>query len=159
MDLSQLPLTGSVYDRPKFAVVGVGYSKLITSEQTNGQYELLKFVFPKGSGPPRHLHNREDECYYILEGEFEATVGEKTFTISEGEFVHLPRKVPHTIRNLREEMSSFLCWVIPGNMGAFFDRVKKPWPEDAEFAPPLTPEDIHALMEAAKDFDLILFAD
>lgn len=46
-------------------------------------------------GAPRHVHTREDECFYVLEGTIVAHCGEDTFTSGPGSFFFLPRGVPH----------------------------------------------------------------
>lgn len=64
-------------------------------EHTGGLFSLLETRTPKGSGPPAHVHEREDEAFYILEGEVEVTIGEETTTATPGTFVFAPRGVPH----------------------------------------------------------------
>jgi len=51
------------------AVVGDVYRFLATGEDTNGKYALLEAIVPPGGGPPPHVHSREEEGFYILEGE------------------------------------------------------------------------------------------
>ena len=47
----------------------------VLSEQTNGAYAILEQKIPAGNGPPLHVHRHETEIFYILEGEFEVTIG------------------------------------------------------------------------------------
>ena len=51
------------------AVVGDVYRFLATSEDTNGQYALWEAIVTPGGGPPPHVHSREEEGFYVLEGE------------------------------------------------------------------------------------------
>src|ERR1700680_3294479 len=51
------------------AVVGDVYRFLATGEDTNGKYALWEAIVPPGGGPPPHVHSREEEGFYILEGE------------------------------------------------------------------------------------------
>ena len=138
--------------------MGIGYALLVSAEQTAGEYELMKFVIPTGLGPPMHMHTREDECYLILEGEFEVTVGEEVFTATPGTYLHLPRNIRHGITNVGDDVGSFLCWVIPGNLGPFFAQLTQPWPADAKYPPMLTEEDIQKLMSLAQEFGITLLA-
>ena len=50
---------------------------------------------PAGFGPPPHLHRREDEALYVLEGQMSVSCGEQTWTATPGSFVLLPRGIPH----------------------------------------------------------------
>jgi len=43
----------------------------ITSERTSGAYSLFEVVSEPGGGPPPHVQHREDEAFYVLEGEYE----------------------------------------------------------------------------------------
>ena len=65
----------------------------VSARDTDGA--LCVFEFSGGSCGPRHLHQEQDEWIYIVEGEFQFKVGEKTFRAGAGESVFLPRKVPH----------------------------------------------------------------
>ncbi|TSJ42616.1 cupin domain-containing protein [Mucilaginibacter corticis] len=66
---------------------------LTTSAETNGQFSLIKCVLRKGFEPPLHVHSREDESIFILSGEINYEIGEKTVTAKAGDYVHLPRSV------------------------------------------------------------------
>ena len=65
-------------------------------EDTGGLFSLMEKRTPKGNGPARHVHEREDEAWLIVEGEFSVTVGEETFEAKAGAFVFAPRGVPHS---------------------------------------------------------------
>ena len=56
------------------AVVGDVYRFLATGEDTNGKYAIWEALVPPGGGPPPHVHSREEEGFYILEGEITFTV-------------------------------------------------------------------------------------
>jgi mannose-6-phosphate isomerase-like protein (cupin superfamily) len=68
------------------AVVGDVYRFLATGEDTNGRYALLEAIVPPGGGPPPHVHSREEEGFYILEGEINFTIGDKRLVASAGMF-------------------------------------------------------------------------
>jgi quercetin dioxygenase-like cupin family protein len=55
----------------------------------------MGIMCPAGFGPPPHLHHREDEAFYVLEGQMTVTCGEQTWTATPGSFVLLPRGIPH----------------------------------------------------------------
>ena len=54
---------------------GDGYRFLITGETSGGSCFTVECLVPPGGGPPMHTHLREDECFYLLEGELEIEVG------------------------------------------------------------------------------------
>jgi quercetin dioxygenase-like cupin family protein len=45
---------------------------------------------------PMHIHDDEEEAFYILEGQLRVSCGEQTWTVGRGDFVMLPRGIPHT---------------------------------------------------------------
>ncbi len=69
---------------------------LARSEYTDGRYGLMEAFSRKGSEPPRHVHHREDEAIYVLEGEITFYVGGETYEAGPGTFVFMPRGVPHS---------------------------------------------------------------
>jgi quercetin dioxygenase-like cupin family protein len=64
-------------------------------DQTGGLFSLSETRTPAGSGPPPHVHEREDEMFFVLEGEFSVTIGNETTTAAPGTFVFAPRGIPH----------------------------------------------------------------
>ncbi|MBB3083052.1 quercetin 2,3-dioxygenase [Geodermatophilus sabuli] len=63
--------------------------------ETGGAFTLLEWSAPLGFGPPRHLHQVEDECFYVLDGELVVECGDHRWTAGPGAFVFLPHGVPH----------------------------------------------------------------
>jgi mannose-6-phosphate isomerase-like protein (cupin superfamily) len=55
-------------------------------------------AFPQ-NGPPPHIHQREDESFWVLDGEFSVLLGERTLTARQGAFVHVPKGTLHTYKN------------------------------------------------------------
>jgi quercetin dioxygenase-like cupin family protein len=49
----------------------------VLSEQTNGAYAILEQKIPAGHGPPLHVHRHETEIFYILDGQFEVSIGDQ----------------------------------------------------------------------------------
>ena len=65
-----------------------------TGEETDGRYTLVEVLEPEGEAPP-HVHHREDEGFWVLEGEVTFEVGEETIKAGPGSFVFGPKGVPH----------------------------------------------------------------
>jgi mannose-6-phosphate isomerase-like protein (cupin superfamily) len=64
-------------DGRTIAVVGDVYRFLATGEETNGKYAMWEAIVPPGGGPPPHVHSREEEGFYILEGEITIQIGDE----------------------------------------------------------------------------------
>jgi mannose-6-phosphate isomerase-like protein (cupin superfamily) len=81
------------------AFAGVRCDIKLSWEQTGGAFCLCDITAPPGNATPPHVHSREDETMYLLEGALEATVGDQTVSVKPGETIFLPRDVPHQVRN------------------------------------------------------------
>src|ERR671915_1512659 len=66
-----------------------------TGKETGGRFTLVEVLEPEGEEAPLHVHHREDEAFWILEGELTFQVGEETIKASPGSFLFGPRDVPH----------------------------------------------------------------
>jgi len=95
----------------------------VESEQTGGAYAILEQFIPAGNGPPLHVHRHETEIYYILEGEFEVTIGDKKVPAPPGAMVVGPRDIPHTFRNIGATDGRLLLTVIPGRFSNYFIEI------------------------------------
>jgi len=69
-----------------------------TGKETGGLYTLVEVMDPEGAEAPLHVHHREDEGFWVLEGEITFRIGEQTLKASAGSFVFGPKGVPHTYR-------------------------------------------------------------
>ena len=67
----------------------------VTGKQTGGRYTLVEVLEPQGAFGPLHVHHREDEAFWILEGELTFEVGGETIKASPGSFIFGPRGIPH----------------------------------------------------------------
>jgi quercetin dioxygenase-like cupin family protein len=121
------------------------------SEDTGGAYSLTDSVVPPGGGPPPHIHHREDEAFWVLEGELEVMVGETTFKAGAGSFVHLPKDIPHAYENVGTGSARFLTLMVPGGVEKFFEEVGKPG-SDVSSPPPFEEEDIEKLLAIAPKY-------
>jgi len=147
-------------DLVKFVRPGEGKRLWVTDElvtfvasadDTGGTYSLTDSTVPPQGGPPPHVHHREDEAFWILEGELEVTVGEKRFIARAGAYIHLPRGVPHAYRNVGAEPARFLTLMVPAGLEKFFEEVGMPV-GDAPTPPALSDEDIATLVAVASRY-------
>jgi quercetin dioxygenase-like cupin family protein len=66
-----------------------------TGQGTGGLYSIVEVLEARGAQAPLHLHRKEDEGFWILEGEMTFHVGEETIKASPGSFLFGPKGVPH----------------------------------------------------------------
>jgi quercetin dioxygenase-like cupin family protein len=110
-------------------LVGDRITVKLTSEDTGGVYSLAEEISPPQGGPPPHIHRREDEVLYVLEGEVEFLLGEDTITADSGSCVHVPRGALHTFKNVGTSPSRVLVFFSPGGFEKFFLEAGEPAPE------------------------------
>lgn len=139
---------------PEVGVAGLGYRLLISAEQSGGAYELMYFVAPPGVGCPMHMHQNEDECAYMLEGEIEGLVGGHLIRTPAGSALHLPRKIPHGFRNSGPVPARFLMWVTPGNLSGFYESCLCKWDIEAKNNAPPTDAEMMSLGQTAAKFGI-----
>jgi mannose-6-phosphate isomerase-like protein (cupin superfamily) len=121
-----------------------------TAASTNGAYGLLESWVQAGASPPLHIHHREDESFWILEGSLTVRCGDDIFRAGPGSYVFLPRDVPHTFRVDDDAPVHMLTMLTPGGGEAFFVEGGRP-AESATFPPPARP-DLARLERVAHEF-------
>src|SRR5215831_10869929 len=100
---------------------------LATGEETGGQFALMEQVARKGNVPPRHIHHREDETFYVVEGEMTFFVGDQTIKATPGTMVFAPRDIPHSF-TIDSEQVRILVQVSPAGLEGFFKACSVPAP-------------------------------
>jgi len=91
----------------------------VTAEDTDGRFSLALERTAPQAGIPMHVHHREDEAMYILEGEYQIECGGERILAVAGTFVLLPKDVPNRYQNVGQTPGSFLYITCPGG----FERV------------------------------------
>ena len=107
-----------------FNVLGAMMTYKATVEDTGAAYSLAVEVTPPHGGLPLHVHHREDEAMYILEGEYEIQCGDDVFQATAGTFVFLPRDVPNRYQNVGDAPGRFLYITSPGGFEKLFHKTK-----------------------------------
>lgn len=93
------------------------------AETTNGTLTALENIVAPGQGPPLHLHVREDEMYYVLDGHLRFRADEGYLEAATGAFVFIPRGTPHCFLNVGEVDARILVLFTPAGMERFFEGV------------------------------------
>jgi quercetin dioxygenase-like cupin family protein len=83
---------------------------------------LSVFETTIGAGPPLHVHELEDECFYVLDGELSVRCGGDTFDALAGSFVFLPRGRPHRFQ-ARQQEARLLLVAVPGGIEDYFREI------------------------------------
>ena len=131
------------------AVVGDVYRFLATGDDTNGKYALFEAVVGPGGGPPLHVHSREEEGFYILEGEITFTINGERVVATAGMFANMPVGTPHSFKNESNKPAKMLISVAPAGLEEMFLEVGVPLAEGATTALPPTKEEIKKLLAIA----------
>lgn len=121
--------------------LGVRYKTILSSAQTNGAMSIVDSWSPPGSGPPRHIHAKEDETFVMLSGICKVWIEGKETTAVPGESVFIPRGTNHTFKVISDEPSRHLVILTPGGFEGFFADMA-----EGQF---LIPDDMPAIEESA----------
>ena len=95
----------------------------VQSEDTLGACSYGEFIVQPGAGPIPHRHSREDESFYIIDGQLEFRIGERgerLIVAAPGSFVFGPRGIPHTLKNEGTTPARVLVIISPAGLERFF---------------------------------------
>jgi quercetin dioxygenase-like cupin family protein len=131
-------------------IVGDRYTIKSSGADTSGRFVLIEALVPPGGGPPPHIHSREDEAFYVLEGELLFHADGRSFTATDGAYITLARGSLHTFKNTGARPARMLVVVTPSGLEDFFLEV------GSEGVGPITPtpDDIQKLVETAPKYGL-----
>jgi quercetin dioxygenase-like cupin family protein len=152
--MSRHPVINTPPQGRTIAVVGDVYRFLATSEDTNGKYALWEALVPPGGGPPPHVHSREEEGFYILEGEITFTVNGERVVATAGMFANMPVGTPHSFKNESDKPARMLISVAPAGLEKMFFEVGVPLAEGATTALPPTKEEIEKMLAIAPRYGI-----
>src|SRR5215210_4226610 len=107
-------------------IVGDTMTLKATGERTGGSLVVLENLTAPGGGPPPHVHTREDEFFYVIDGTFDIRVGDEVHPGGPGAFVYVPRGTVHNFRNTAPTPSRILIGFTPGGMEGFFRDSGRP---------------------------------
>ncbi len=112
-------------DGRSLRVLGEVVTYKITSERTGGAYSLFEVVSEPGNGPPPHVQHREDEAFYVLEGEYEFLDDDgRTMRVGKGSLVYVPKGTLHTYKNIDDKPGRMLVSQTPGGLHErFFEEI------------------------------------
>jgi len=113
------PGEGSTMETP---TPGDSVTVKATTRQTNGSLTVLELAIGPGHGPGLHTHLREDELWYVLEGDFRFKAGGAMLRASAGGMAFGPRGAPHAFQNIGDVPGRLLVITTPSGLERFFEE-------------------------------------
>jgi quercetin dioxygenase-like cupin family protein len=127
------PTCGSLRQRPNLAPVigqpgtgrllrafGEEVTILLDGSQTGGQFTAFLEQTAPGGGPPPHLHEREDEWFYVVEGRVSFLIADSWIEATPGDVVFAPRQLVYTFKNNTDRATKMLIHTSPSGFEKFF---------------------------------------
>ncbi len=108
---------------PMFSILGERVTLKLTGDESEGTCAAVEISTPPQVGPPLHVHHREDETFYVLEGMYEIRVGGRIIPAPPGTFAFLPRDIPHSYTNVGYRTGRLLVTIAPAGFERFFEEV------------------------------------
>lgn len=124
-----------------------------SAETTGGRVVVTEQLMPHGTGSPLHVHHREDEWFYVLEGALTFWVGGETIDAPAGSFVYGPRDVPHTFV-VSSEQARFLLVTEPAGFEGFMRALGEPAQSMTIPPAPEGPPDMEVVMSLAAEYGI-----
>jgi|GEM_PF-332806 len=114
------------------------------AEDTAGNFSVVEIMTRPGLFVPAHKHLNMEEYFYVTEGEFKFTIGDKTLTATPGTFIHVPRNVMHGFENKTSAPAKMVDFHTPGGFEKFFEECGSPC-HDINETPPEMPASVEQL--------------
>ena len=124
-----------------------------SGETTGGRVGVIELLAPKGAGSPMHVHHREDEWFYVTEGELAFWVGGRVIPAAAGAFVFGPRDIPHTFM-VRSALARFLLVAEPAGFEEFLRELSEPALTRTPPPPSSEPPDMQRIRNTAARYGL-----
>jgi quercetin dioxygenase-like cupin family protein len=118
MSLSDPVLTGPQAGRTVTYGHGSTAELKLAGEASGGDWAVVEWRVRAGDDPPIHIHTREDETIYVLEGAITAFVGDERIDVEAGSYAALPKDVPHGL-TVRGDEARLLVTLAPAGAEYF----------------------------------------
>ena len=125
-----------------------------STEGTGGRVAVIEHTSPQNSGSPLHVHHREDEWFYVLEGELTVWVDGQVIRAPAGSFVFGPKDMPHTFMVSAPEGARFLLVTEPAGFESFMRSSAEPARALTLPPPPSAPPDVERLGALAAEYGI-----
>jgi quercetin dioxygenase-like cupin family protein len=127
-----------------------------TSDQTGGAYSLFEVTTQPGNGVPPHVQHREDESFYVLEGEYEfLDDAGGTTRAGAGSLIYVPRGNLHAHKNVGTTTGRLLVSQTPGGLHeSFFEEVGEPTMDGSKPLVSEGPQDMKRIIAIAVKYGI-----
>src|SRR5215470_6714772 len=128
MDARPSPLQATIVRLEQAQAItpfGLDMKVLLTTEATGGAISVLMGWHKPGEGPPDHVHFKQEEMFFIVDGTYELTVGGHTSTAGPGTIVFIPRNTVHRFKNVGDKTACMLDWTLPGGQDHYFKAISE----------------------------------
>jgi mannose-6-phosphate isomerase-like protein (cupin superfamily) len=119
----------------KTRLSGLGVDFKIWGEQTGGAFSIVEHPIDPRAVVPPHLHTKEDEISFVIEGTIGARQGDEEVTLGRGGYLVKPRGLLHSFWNPTDEPARILEIITPAGfehyfeeLGGYFASVERPDP-------------------------------
>ncbi len=133
---------------------GDRYRFLVEADETSGKYALWHATVPTGGGPPPHIHSREEEGFYIIDGEVTFYSDDLAVRLTAGSYVQVKKHSLHWFRNESEQTAHMLVLVAPGGMEQMFRATGSLVRDPVTTIGQMTDEQKSALLRLAPEFGI-----
>ena len=127
------------------SLAGKPLAFLVTGEDTK-HTSMFEWSVPAGFATGLHVHNVQEETFYVLEGECEWQVGDELVRAKPGTYLFVPPGVPHNIANRSDKPARLLMTVSPPGHEHYFEEL-------AELTVRGRPPDANAISELRRRYD------
>lgn len=134
MNTTNLPFTASPGPERSRWYMGGLLTFLAKGSDTNGLFSLTETLMRKGLEPPSHMHSREDETFYVLDGEITFYTEGQEHNLKAGESIYLPRDKPHYFK-IVTPTARYLLLIAPAGLEEMFYGLSVP-AQAVELPPP-----------------------
>lgn len=134
-------------------IAGIRTDFIATGEDTDGRYTLAQFYIPPQALVPPHIHRREDEWFYVIDGEVSLQMEDQTINGTSGTLLFGPRNHVHSFANLGTNPATMVSLWTPSGIEGLFREVGDPVIPTDPFTPP-TISNVPRLIAAAPRYGL-----
>ncbi|HEV3340304.1 MAG TPA: cupin domain-containing protein [Pirellulales bacterium] len=107
---------------------GMGVVFKVSGADTGGAFAIVEHPIEPGRLVPPHVHLREDEYSYVLEGTIGARVGDHEVAAGPGSYLFKPRGLMHTFWNVGPGLARILEVIAPAGFEAYFAELAEAGP-------------------------------
>ena len=152
--IERIPTVSTPGSGCTYAVVGDRYRFLATGDDTDGRYAFFEAMVYPGGGPPPHVHSREDEGFYVLEGEVAFDIDGTRRTAAPGTMLNVPIGALHSFKNETDRPAKMLIWVTPAGIEKMFQEIGTLVADSSTMPSPPTQAEIERIMAVAPQYGI-----